>query len=441
MLHHLSKLGLAGSAVAVLLTISAPIAAAQETGEAALRQEQARLFNDLFEDPDNLDLMFAYALVSIRLKDYEAAISTFDRMLIFNPDQPRVVVELAAAYFRIGSYPIARFYFENALRNPETPSELVPRIEEFLGAIETRTRTSYFTGIIGLSGVATTNANKGPDDRLFEFSAGGAIIETTVTGDEVTAQDDVGFEASARISHFYDLGGLNEDFWRSDLALFTTRFASTINGAADVLVLRSGPRLSLDDDRYGPKARPFVEFDHVRSSNEALYSTVGAGVEYSNTNRPDLSTFGDLRLSWRDYHRDGGDLDGGLLRMRFGATYFYDPEITLRGTINGEYELTDAPEERSVQIGAGGTAYYRYDSGMDFAARNWLVAATARAAYRTFTDDRREDFDLRLDLSHTAYLEDGLAFVVSGEYFRRDSNVSQFNLEGVSLTMGVEIAF
>ena len=46
--------------------------------EAVLRAEQQQQFAAMFEAPDDVDLMFTYALTSIRLQDYEAAITTLD---------------------------------------------------------------------------------------------------------------------------------------------------------------------------------------------------------------------------------------------------------------------------------------------------------------------------------------------------------------------------
>jgi tetratricopeptide (TPR) repeat protein len=59
--------------------------------------------------------MFAYAVVSIRARDYEQAIATLERMLIYRDDLPRVKLELGSAYFRLGSYEVSSFYFKEAL--------------------------------------------------------------------------------------------------------------------------------------------------------------------------------------------------------------------------------------------------------------------------------------------------------------------------------------
>lgn len=438
-----------GAAIALAGALFAGGALAQSAdSETELRRLQAEQFQEMFADPDNLDLMFQYALTSIRLKDYEAAISTLDRMLIFNANLPRVRVELAASYFRIGSYPIARVYFEQVQEDPSAPEDLKARAGEFLAEIDKRTRESYFTGVVGASVIFTDNANNGPDNREIDFLG----VTATLTGEEVTAQTDIGAALTAQIAHIYDLGGASGDIWRSDLAIYSQRFASTEDGAADVIVARTGPRLSLDDDRYGVKGRPFVEFDHVRSSNDSLYTTIGAGIELTNTIDSEMSVFGEMRIGYRDFHNNTAlsDKDQINLRASAGANFFVDDATTLRARALFEFEGADSASERSYEVGLEGGAFYRYDSGFEDAARRWLLAGTIRGLYRKFDapgtgqaslTETRDDFDLRIALSHTAYLMDGLALVARAEYFLRESNIRNFDVDSITVSAGVEYAF
>lgn len=413
---------------------------------AALRAEQEQQFQEMFADPDNLDLMFRYALTSIRLNDYEAAITTLDRMLIYNSDLPRVKLELAAVYFRLGSYPVAEYYFRQVVEDEDADEALKVRAEEFLDVIGQRTQESYFTGLVGVQALFSTNANTGPDDRDFEF--GGVIFQ--LTGEDVTAQTDVGVAVSAQVAHVYDLGGASGDIWRTDVVGYSQRFSSTSEGAADVIFGRTGPRLSLDDDRYGLKGRPFIEADHVRSDNDPYYTTIGAGVELSNSLDAGVTVFGDTRVGWREYHDDpaGFDQDGVDIRGSFGASLFVDDSLTLSGRSIYALELADAASERSYAFGGQLGFNYRYDSGYDFAGRDWRLAGSATAAYRMFDapgpfdpGNKREDFDLALGLDHTAYLQNGLAVTLEADYFFRDSDISNFDFDVFTVAAGFEYAF
>ena len=233
---------------ALCVTLAAPAAEAQTADDGALRVQQADLFERMFRDPENLDLMFEYALVSIALRDFEAAISTLDRILIFNPDLPRARLELGAAYYRIGSYQFAREYIEQAREHPEASEAIRERADEFLAAIDQRTRESYVTGVFRTGLIGSTNANKGPSSRDIVFLG----LDARLTGRGVTSQTDVGAFANLQLTHVHDLGGVDAEEWRTNAVVYTQRFLDTKDGAADVLVLHTGPTLALDSDRYGP---------------------------------------------------------------------------------------------------------------------------------------------------------------------------------------------
>ncbi|MEM7269774.1 MAG: surface lipoprotein assembly modifier [Pseudomonadota bacterium] len=433
---------MAGLALAALMAVGAQGQIVGED-EQALRQQQADLFQQIFDRPDDLDLMFQYALLSIRLKDYEAAISTLDRILIFNPDLPRVRLELAASYFRIGSYPISRHYFAQVLDHPETSDEMKERVAEFLAVIDQRTRESYVTGAIEANALFSTNANNAADSREIEFL--GQTV--TLLGNEVTAQQDIGASISAQFAHVYDLGGVNQDVWRTDLALYSQRYESTESGAVDVGILRTGPFITLTPDRYGPKGRPFVELDHVRSENDSLYSTIGAGFEYRDTISPDLTLNATLRGGWREYH-NGPRFDGVNLRANAGLDWFQNDALTLRLKTLFEFDGADDRSERSYEVSAEAGVVYRYDSGFEIAARRWQAGASARITRRWFdepgianTTKTRKDFDLRLSANNTAYLMDGWAVVSKVDFFLRDSNIRNFDIDGITLSLGMRYNF
>ena len=450
---HAKTLLAVGAMFVAGLVGDAALAQVSPSEETALRAVQREQFAAMFEEPDDVDLMFQYAVTSIRLQDYEAAITTLERILIYNPNLPRVKVELGASYFRIGSYPVAKFYFEEVLSDDTADPEMKERVQKFLDEINKRTRKSYVTGQVGFDTVFTTNANFGPEDRNILF----LNVPVVLAGPDVTSQTDAGLALVGRVSHIYDLSTATGDVWRSDLAASFTRFADTSGGATDIAVFRTGPRLSLDDDRYGPKIRPYVEVSHVRFAKDPLQTTIGGGFELTNTLNQSMSLFSDLRIAWRDSHIDtalvdlNGDIidqDGLSIRANAGVNYFYDKNISLRGFVLAEYTGAESNQEQSYEFGFGGLGTYRYDSGIPMASRDWLITAGARAIYRRFDEEsifqptkEREDLDLRLHVGHTAYIQNDLSVTARAEYFVRESNVRNFDLESFTAKLGLRYSF
>ncbi|MDJ0933531.1 tetratricopeptide repeat protein [Breoghania sp.] len=103
-------------------------------GEIETRRTQ--LLQAMLAAPDDLDIAFAYAALSARVDDHEAAIYTLERMLIYAPDLPRVQLELGVLYYRIGAFDVARQYFEAAISGPEVPREVRERVDVYLAGID-----------------------------------------------------------------------------------------------------------------------------------------------------------------------------------------------------------------------------------------------------------------------------------------------------------------
>ena len=65
-------------------------------------------FQEMLKKPADLDVLFKFATIASQTGDPEGAISALERMLLINPDLPRVRLELGVLYYRLGSYEIAR---------------------------------------------------------------------------------------------------------------------------------------------------------------------------------------------------------------------------------------------------------------------------------------------------------------------------------------------
>lgn len=439
------RAGIIAAAFAVAL---AGGAAAQDgaADEATLRAEQAQLFTAMFDAPEDLDLMFRYALVSIRLKDYEAAITTLERMLIYRPDQPAVRAELGASYFRIGSYPVAREYFRQIADDPAAPAELKARADQFIAEIERRSRASYWTGRVFAGGIFSTNANNGPDSTTIEFLG----VPAQLADPDATSQTDGGATVTAQATWVQDIGGPLGEEWRTDFAFYGVRYAEIDEGNVEALLIRTGPRLAFDDRRDGIKGRPYLEFDHVRYGKNSLHTTFGFGFDLTAPLMADTIGFADARIGWRDNHEStaGVDKDGANFRMRAGLSHLATERVSLLGYGVLEYEGAETQSERNFTVGLGGAATVSYDSGFEMASRPWAVELTARGIVRRFDEpgifdpaNEREDFDLRVSIGHTAYLEQGFAAVAKAEYLLRESDIRTFDLDALTVTAGIEYRF
>ena len=77
---------------AALLAGASPGSAQEVSAEQRARLDAA--FQELLENPTDLDKTYAYAKMAEAAGDYEGAITSYERLLLFNPDLPRVKTEL-----------------------------------------------------------------------------------------------------------------------------------------------------------------------------------------------------------------------------------------------------------------------------------------------------------------------------------------------------------
>src|SRR6202171_5709579 len=87
-----------------------------------LKQQYDAAFQETLNKPADLDVLFRFAGLATQTGALEGAISALDRMLLINPDLPRVRLELGVLYYRLGSYEVARTYLDSALKSPALPA-------------------------------------------------------------------------------------------------------------------------------------------------------------------------------------------------------------------------------------------------------------------------------------------------------------------------------
>lgn len=431
---------------AFLVVALAGAAGAQDrdTDGAQLAAEQERLFQRLQERPDDLDTMFEYAVVSIKLGDYEQAIATLERMLIYREDLPRVKLELGSAYFRLGSYDVARFYFDEVLA-ADPPPEVRAKVEEFLAQIQARNEPSAFAGVASVGIVYSTNANLGPSEHFVEVFGIDAELNPAFA-----EADDFGVRASVQLGHSYDLGGPTEDAWISNATFTALEYFSEQDGNIEALFLNTGPRLALMPEAGAPTIRPFVDGSYIRSANDFLYLSGGGGAEYRNPLDQDTVVFATLGARYRDFTAARDASDSVDVYLVIGAEQSFGNAVTLSGSAFGTLENAREDHRTSHEVGGRVAAALNYAPGMIVGPRTpWTLAAFAQVSGRWYDAPdpavnpgvKRHDRDIRLGFSHLFRLWQGWGVSIEAGYFDRNSNLPNFRLDNFELGAFVRKAF
>ena len=181
------------------MLVSAPASAQPTATLQELERQHEAAFQEIFKDPGNLDKTFRYAELAVELGNFEAAISALERMLLINPNLPRVRLELGVLYFRLGSYQLARTYLLRAL-DGDPPADVRTNVEKFLAEVDKRLSRHQVSGSIYGGWRVQTNANAGPTSTAVRANGVAATL-----GEENTDQGDSNFFLSGTLNHVYDL--------------------------------------------------------------------------------------------------------------------------------------------------------------------------------------------------------------------------------------------
>lgn len=439
------RAGCMGAFVMALCLGTMPGMAQEVAGDApATRERQQALFQQLLQRPDDLDLMLEYARVSVALEDYEAAITTLERILMYEPTLGRVEMELGAAYVRLGSDAIAGYHFQQALASGDlTPAERA-QVAQFLAAIEQREATSRFSGQVMAGVTASTNASLAPEGGIVQ--AGGFPVALPPGN---MPEGDVGLRVVADLRHDYDLGQPDGDVWRTNVLGYAVQYLEEDQGNINDLLVRTGPTISLGGMAFGPEIRPFAEAEFVRVDDQHLFRGLGGGIEASMPINSQWTAVGSVRAQERQFFDGRSDLDGIYGNGFAGAVWVPHEAVALRGFVVGDLVEADRDFNDYYQAGLRGSGSYLYDPGIDWVSRRWRFDGYLEVARRIFESpnpavnptSRRFDTEVRAGISNTAFLVDDFFVRADLDFVDRNSNLPNFELDSLSGTLSVGRVF
>ncbi len=279
--------------IALAILLVSPLAVAQpvsDADQAKLEAQKEALFQQMLRSPANLDVTFSYADVSARLGDYEAAVSALERMLLFNPNLPRVQLELGALYFRMGSFDLARDYFEKAAAN-NPPAEVRARIAEYLAQIDKAQSRHHLSGYIFLGGQYQSDANVAGGAPLIPTPFG--IVQSTLPS-QFTRQPSGSIFASGSLLYSYDLETQNRDSLDVTTVGYFDHFYNTNVNRLDLSLVEvtAGPRFNFPEGLLFANTlasiKPYAIFDEVGLGGAQYFDAYGTGLEFDDTVWHDL---------------------------------------------------------------------------------------------------------------------------------------------------------
>lgn len=412
-----------------------------------LQSQYDAAFQQMLAQPANLDVLFKFASLASQTGDLEGAVSALERMLLINPELPRVRLELGVLYYRLGSYEVSRTYLESALKTPNLPPEVRERAEKFMADVANKEQPSHFSGEFFLGWRYQTNANLGPaTNNILLFGQIASLNQAAV------GTPDWGVVSSAQIRHTYDLG-------RQDKSAIETTFSSYINrqftnNVANVtlLDLTTGPRFQIFNGTFEDVTlKPFFSGGYIWVNDAPYYGSYGGGLEAAILLSDRLRNV--TSFQWRRHdHTDNWYLPtnnqyrGVEYTGTTGLQFALANNVTLFATGTATRYQTDRTPSQSYSLyGAGGGMSFRFDDPVLKTGLPWTVTLSVTENWWSYdAPDVQVDpntFRLQVDtiasVTFAIPFDDRTTFSINGSRFVRQATLANYAFENNSLMFGI----
>ncbi len=451
------------AALTLVVVLGAGVVWGQELSpdeRARLEAQKEELFQQMLRNPGNLDTTFAYADVSAKLGDNEAAVSALERMLLFNPDLARVQLELGALYFRMGSFEIARTYFEKAAAaNP--PPEVKARIDRYLAQISQQSAPQLFTGFLFFGAQYQSDANIAPGSPLVHSPIGDVLLNSQF----VKQADGNAFPTGSAL-YSYDLGTQSRDTFEATGTGFANHYFHIGRLDLGLAEATAGPRFNFTEPVTGVTAaslKPYLILNEVGLGGNQYFNTYGFGLEGTATAVNDFRIKPVFEFRQKNF---ANAPDRPLSRGLNGADKLFsvlvDKPITENSNLTLEFDfLGQGTRLRfySNESYAASAAYrIRYDDPIDvfhlpwettlFLSRSYsdydapdpcCVTGTTISGGPDFSD--RHDKRWRFGATQSFQIRDNLALIVQLQRDIVSSNLSLYAYTSNTVLVGPQIRF
>jgi tetratricopeptide (TPR) repeat protein len=435
-----------------LLGLASPtLAQGPVNATADQEREYDAAFQEMLRRPADLDVLFKFATIATKTGDYEGAISALERMLLVNPDLPRVRLELAVLYYRLGSFEISRTYLETVLATANIPPEVRTRAEQYLAEVEKRNSRSRFVGEV-FGGVRyQSNANLGPPTSSVRLFGQTANLNQAALG---TA--DWGVVSSGYVRHIYDLGNQDRGQLETQLTGYANRQFQVSTANVSILDLTSGPRFQAFQGIFEDVSiKPMGLLGFIWVNDVPYYGSYGSAVEVGSllSNKLRNTTyFSYRRLLYQDswYLPANNVYTGNEYSANTTFQYALTDIVSIFANTNVQRFMADNFAQYSYLLGGvGGGMQFRFPDPLFKSQLPWTISLSANVQWWGYDqadpiidpDVVRQQNDTILNISLAIPFDERTTLTISGGRFVRSANLPNYSFENNSFLMGVSWRF
>ncbi len=390
------------------------------------------IFKEIAGQVETMDLMFWIGTSAMQVGDTQLAIKKFQQMLDIDPQLHRVRLELAATYFRMGRFDLARLELE-IVQGSSPPPAVQKNIDKMMAAIEERTKKLFYNLRASLGYLRDDNVSSGPEQKSYEV-AGGTFTPGS-TSSEVT---DTAVVANAAGNVLVDIGENKGLMWNTTFSLYNKAYSdySAFNYLA--VDLTTGPWWARPRDIF---KLPFGFFESEYGS-ERLSRAFHVDPNYEYHFSPFFSLKGLYSYTNENYHGDSrSDLDNRSQVFELTPSFYFQNRKHIVSVTVG-YDDHDAKADRYSY----GDPYYACSYFVSLASQTELFFKyqLARREYKAkptlynqFRIDDRHSFTAVISQGFFKYFFASLAF----GYIKNHSNLDLYDYDKKTYTLSIGCRF
>jgi hypothetical protein len=433
------------AAIVVAMGEPSPTMAADAADQAAYDAA----FDAMQRDPGNSEKALTYAEAAIKVADYEGAIGALERLLIFNPDLPRMRLELGVLYYRLGSYDLARSYLGQLAARADLPEDVRAKVKEYLDQIDRLASAHRLTGQL-ISGFRyQTNANTGPVNGVSRIFG----LDLLLTPD-LTKHHDVNFFGAATLNYVYDFQTADPVTLETNFTTYGAKQARQTQFDLSLMQIDFGPRFGLPSLIEGSSIRPYVLGNYLSLGGTNFLSSTGGGINYFAPVLERLFVEANFEVSDRQYWHDpirprienrNGTFIAARLTPRFALT---ENQLI---SLTGELDRTLAVQgyERNTQFWLGPSYQIRLDPPVPPFEQPWIATFGFNRVWRSYAapDQLVDPFDTRNDREWTVGgslsigIVENLAALFAVQNTWVDSTIPNFKYNNLIVTGALSLQF
>ncbi len=205
--------------------------------------EEFTKIND-FKQSASVDFYLARSYYELAM--FEKALIVYERILINEPNNKRVQLEIAQTYLMLNSLEIAKISFLELLNDPTIPLAVKNSIENRLKFINEKTKKHFFASTLMFSWGYDDNIGNNNTNKYFGYSPYYGQDLTNPSNAKIKSSF---YETAALINHMYNYDE-NISF-KNGLVLYKQDFTKDDNKQLDVISLNTTPIYKDGNISYG----------------------------------------------------------------------------------------------------------------------------------------------------------------------------------------------